>query len=510
MKLDTAFLNAEVRSWTRFRLCIFILVVFFLTNIAFGIMWLYREPVVQESLAKKKNDIYKNAVESHPPRLDILTEFKGTSEELCSKLRSGYRGITSVEYSDSGNSEEDTIVFTYLKTSFPKEIDFSKLKPKNEVFTKGNGYVEVYDRYWEQLTMNLRSFIALAGQAKIGGKRVVEPKVKSSVFGDRNGMPLGTYFYMKHFNEILAASNYATIATHDEYRAECPSDDPEHVNIHFLYSQKGESFTRAKLKLNDKEYDEISAKARKTGWTVCPKLKNFIQDYSKGKQICVNTEMYKNWTKLEKDVIRGAKCVTIGHWRGIGGNYRTHFSEQNFKIKARDIQYALKVPSSILNEANEFENSKIRGQYIAVQVRGERVVIPHDLPRLRSCLRLLSETVNALKKLNDIDKVFVASDMSSYGSGSWEDSLKKELHNENTLSDIHDFLISSIDGIEYKPTRKNLDQGVVALTEMTIISRGRYLLTIGSGSFQEWTKAKFLEHHRHDTTNWSLITMCSK
>ena len=54
-------------------------------------------------------------------------------------------------------------------------------------------YVYVYERYWEQLTMNTRVLMALASQAKFGGRFVLEPKVKDSTFGD-TGFPLRTYY----------------------------------------------------------------------------------------------------------------------------------------------------------------------------------------------------------------------------------------------------------------------------------------------------------------------------
>lgn len=494
----------------RTRIFKIILVLFGISQIAFVITWHYRSPIAQQNVLKirhVKRHKNKGPVVDTPRNLKVLTEFKGTSDQLQNTLRTGLGGQISVEYVDTDGGEN--ISFKYAKASFPKIIDFSKVNPKSQTIQKPAGYVRVYARYWEQLTMNLRAFIALVGQAKIGGRAVLEPRVKNSVF-DKDGRSLGIYFDLKHLNNILAASSYATLVNENEYNKACSLGNASHVNIHFLYPQKGIDATKEKLKLNDKEYNEISTKASKTGWTECKALSNFIKGSSKSKQYCVDPSKYTKWEKLEKDVIKGAKCLTISLWRGIGGGFRTHFSESEFKIKSRDIQYVLEPPKNILNEVMRFQNSFLTGRYIAVQVRGERVVIPHSLNRLRSCLRLLADMVSVLKTLSDITQVFIASDMSDFGSGSWKGSLKGEVYNENTLKDLHSFLVSSTDGIEYKPTADNVDHGIVALTEMSLIAKAQHLITIGKGSFQEWIKAKFLEHHQNEERHsWSLISMCS-
>ena len=474
------------------------------------ITWHYRAPVAQRDVLEvrhvKQNKNKGLAVHSLRHR-KVLTEFNGTSDQLEDTLRTGFGGKISVEYVDSNGVEN--ISFKYAKASFPKIIDFAKTNQKSQAAQKPRGYVRVYARYWEQLTMNLRAFIGLAGQAKIGGRVVLEPRVKDSVF-DKAGRSLGIYFDLKHLNNILAASSYAALVNENEYNKACSLGNASHVSIHFLYPQKGIDLTKEKLKLNDKEYNEISKKATKNGWTECKALSNFIQESSKSKQYCVDPSKYTKWEKLEKDVIKGAKCLTISLWRGIGGGYRTHFSENEFKIKSRDIQYVLKPPKSILDEVMRFQNSFLSGRYIAIQVRGERVVIPHSLNRLRSCLRLLADVVSVLKTLSDITQVFIASDMSDFGSSSWKGSLKGEVYNDNTLKDLHNFLVSSTGGIEYKPTADNVDHGVVALTEMSLIANAQHLITIGKGSFQEWIKAKFLEQHQHqERPSWSLISMCS-
>ena len=472
------------------------------------ITWHFRAPIAAREAVMR--DLKRDIVIQRRPR--VLTEYQGTSEDLSNKLKSGFGGEISIEYSEEPHDYdvENEIIFKYAKASFPRTIKFTKPNPKIQAGQKSTGYVRVYSRYWEQMTMNLRALISLAGQAKLGGRKVLEPGVKDSGFG-RDGYSLGIYFDLNHFNNMLTWSDYATLANQKEYDTECSLANATHVIIHFLYSQKGVDFTKGKLHLSDKEYGEISSRASKSGWTECPALGNFIKESSNSKQFCVEPSRVTEWETLENDVIKGAKCLTIATWRGIGSGYRTYFSERKFKIKSRDVQFALRPSGDVLREAQRFQNSVLHGKYIAVQVRGERVVIPHNLDRLRSCLRLLAEVVRMLKELSDISQVLVASDMSNFGSGSWRGSLKGEVYNENTLPDLHSFLMSSTGGVEYKPAADNVDRGVVALVEMSLIANAQHLITIGTGSFQEWIRAKFLEKHRDDSRPaWSLIKMCSK
>jgi hypothetical protein len=431
--------------------------------------------------------------------------------EHARKLKGGFGGQITIQYLDGSDERGDknsSISLNIVLPLFPKKIEFSTNNRSISMASqKAAGFVRV-SRYWEQMTMNTRALITLAGQAKFGNRKVQAPRVKSSQFGIDDGYSLGTYFNMTHFNHVLTlAGDYATLVGEEDYEAECSLAGASHVAIYFLY-EYDEKSTKRKLQLNEKQYDDISQKAGKDGWTKCPTLRKYIKENLKTKCFCVNVSKFIEWNRLENKVIKGAKCLTLSNWRGIGSSFRTRFSEKHLKFHAKDIHFALKPSGAILKEANRFRRV-LRGPYIAVHVRGEKVFSAHNFFRLQSCLRVLHELVKVLKAVSGITQVLIASDMSKFGSGSWKRSLK-EPEEHQTLRKLHSFLITSTGGIEYKPTADDVDRGVVALVEMTLLARATHLITVGKGSFQEWVKAKFLEQHREDDQpQWSLITMCS-
>ncbi|CAB3985025.1 Hypothetical predicted protein [Paramuricea clavata] len=425
--------------------------------------------------------------------------------EHARKLKSGFGGQIIMKYLDDSCERGDKsscITLNIVQPLFPKKLEFANNRSIAMASQKSVGFVRV-SRYWEQMTMNLRALITLAGQAKFGNRKVQVPRVKHSQFGIGDGYPLGTYFNMTHFNHVLTLGDYATLVGEKDYEAECSLADASHVAIYFLY-EGDEEKTKQMLQLNKKQYDNISKKAGKDGWTKCPTLRKYIKENLKTKCFCVNVSNFTEWDRLENEVIKGAKCLTLSNWRGIGRSFRTRFSKKHLKFHAKDIQFALKPSGAILKEANRFRRV-LYGPYIAVHIRAEKVFSAHGLSRLVDCVRVLAELVKVLKIASDITQVLIASDTSSFGSYAWEGQQK-----HRTLKNLHSFLVSSIGGIEYKPTADDVDRGVVALVEMTLLARATHLITVGKGSFQEWIVAKFLEQHReYDQPQWSLITMCS-
>ncbi len=387
------------------------------------------------------------------------------------------------------------------------------LEPKVELSPPlARRYVYVYERYWEQLTMNTRVLMALASQAKIGGRFVVEPKVKDSSFGD-TGYPLNTYFNVAQMNTLLSSNGYSTFVTEDEFNTECSKNDQFHAILHFLYEDdKAVPFLKSKFGITTEQYDKISRRAKRVGWTNCQFLKPY---FSPGlKVFCVDPTIITEWSVLERGILRDIKCLGIFVWRGIGFKTRTSFSENHINVSSKEIHFLLEPSLSILNEAEIFTESHLRtgSGYIAVQVRGEKVVIQHNLTRLKKCLRLLVNVIKNTKKSFGISKVFVATDMSDFGSGSWAGSSKTKDLDAHALKIIQSTLMTRIDAVVYKPSAdwRTPDRGAVSLVELSIIARAQHLLTIGTGSFQEWAVAKFLKFHKDDDPQlWSLTRLCS-
>ena len=408
------------------------------------------------------------------------------------------------------NSEEestDVLDIVYRKARHGVNV----LEPRIELSRPlVRRYVYVYERYWEQLTMNTRVLMALASQAKFGGRFVLEPKVKDSTFGD-TGYPLSTYYDVAQVNALLRENGYSTLVTEDEFNKECSDGDHFDAILHFLYKDnKAVSYLKKKFSLTTRQYEEISRRARKSGWTEC---KSLNPDFSPGvKVFCVDPAIVTEWSGLERAILRGIKCLGIFVWCGIGLS-RTSFSEKHVNISSKEIHFLLKPSLTILNEVEMFTKSHLsESRYIAVHVRGEKVVIQHDLKRLKKCLRLLVNVVENTKKSFGIANVFVATDMSSFGSGSWAGSLKTEGLDAHALKIIQSTLTERIGAIVYKPSAdwQTPDRGAVSLVELSIMAHAQHLLTIGTGAFQEWVVAKFLEFHKNDDPElWSLARLCS-
>ncbi len=99
--------------------------------------------------------------------------------------------------------------------------------------------------------------------------------------------------------------------------------------------------------------------------------------------------------------------------------------------------------------------------------------------------------------------------MGDYGSG-WLVGYRNRNHlDKNVFNDIQDHIVKKSQGVAYSPPSDELDRGVIALVDMTLISRAQYLISAGTGTFQAWVAAKFLQNHRNDKQLWSKITVCT-
>ena len=434
----------------------------------------------------------------------VFRNFTFLSFEHARTLKNGFGSQIIIELSNASKECEykNGIKLNIVKPSFPKKIDFRSMKVPTE---KVAGYIRVL-HYSEQMTMSVRALIALAGQAKIGDRNILSPRVKDSRFGP-NGFSLGKYFNMAYFNKVLALSNYAALVGEKDYEAECSLANSSHVIIHFLY-ERDHKHTKKRLHFNEKPHISVrTSPTGRVGSAKCPAPRHSLARNLNAKYICVDVGKVTEWSKLEKEVIQGARCVTITNWRGIGNTFRTHFTEKHLKVYRKDLQFLLQPSVHILREADRYRRV-FDGPYIGVHLRAEKILSTHNVSQLLCCVRVLGELIKALKAISGITQVLIASDARSFGSYEWKKL--EELHGE-VLKNLHSSLISTVDGVEYKPTAGYLDHGIVALVEMNLLTRARHLIAVGKGSFQEWIKSKFLEQHRGVyEPSWSLITMCSE
>ena len=287
----------------------FTLVIGFIT-LGFIVTWYYSTSIGGNEYSINVEDIHNK----------IVTNFTFLKLEHLKTLEKGLRKQVNVEFSSASGERtvKNDITLKTVKPKFPKEINLvGKVSSEKTV-----GYIRVWE-YWEQMTMNTVALISLAGQAKIGDRKVLAPKVENSWFGQKR-KPLETYFNMTYFNTLLTSSNYATLVDEENYNSNCSLADASHVTIHFVY-EGGR---------NEKQ-DIVGKLAGKLGWAECRVPKRYsIKEHSNAKYFCVDANKVTEWDKLEKQVIHGARCVTITNWRGIGRSFRTQFTDNHLQFNA--------------------------------------------------------------------------------------------------------------------------------------------------------------------------------
>lgn len=131
------------------------------------------------------------------------------------KLERGFFGQIKIECTESFDKRHEVkngIVLNIIRPLFPKKVKYTSfITPQNST-----RYVHLL-HFWEQMTMNLRSLVTMAGQAKLGNRKVVKPGVRHSHFFGKGGLPLETFFNVTHLNNLLAQFGYAVLVNKREY-----------------------------------------------------------------------------------------------------------------------------------------------------------------------------------------------------------------------------------------------------------------------------------------------------
>ncbi|XP_028399235.1 uncharacterized protein LOC114522692 [Dendronephthya gigantea] len=445
------------------------------------------------------NTLYEDLSESH-----ISEE---TLKESLGKLLKVHHEETTIEETTTLK-----LVLEISDVTFPRAVNTAEKSGSNSE-SSPKKYAYVIGRYWEQMTQSMRAFLALVLQASSSGRSVVATMVKDSRF-QTFGYPIDYYFDRSQIREILRTNGYPDIVDKEEFQRECPPESPNHTSVHFLYDQeKAATYTKNLFKLDDATYANVSRQARNRGWARCNFMQKLTKQTSRSEMLCVDTTVVTDWEVFERDVIKSPRCLNIVLWRGIGESFRARFKEDRLKLYSRDFFISLKPSPDILREVEKFKREVFGySKYIGVQIRGEHVAILHGLAFLKQCIHLLGYVLRLLKGFFGTERVFVATDMSQYGSKSWKDSVKRDNVTDETLPALQELVLSVTNGVTFARTadkKARLDRGLVALIEVTLVSQAESLLTIGHSSFHEWTSSKFLDFHRNESpAMWSLVKLC--
>jgi len=385
--------------------------------------------------------------------------------------------------------------------------------------------------HYEQLTKTTENLFQLAAVAKQTGRVIVEPFVRDSrmcglPYGwsgqprteSRRFYPLAIYFDVKFMNNLLIKSHYARMVKLETFKRECRSSVANTTLLHFMFNDRKKDEMKKWYKISAMVYKKIEEALKKTGWCEC----NFIDrgldfshrigDFHAGKQICIDAEKVKSLQLFKTEILKGDRCVAIIHWRGLGKD-RSHFKPE-VEENSRKLVYSLPSSEVVISRAKNIVDS-IGEEFISVHVRSERQIQWYGFERLSLCLKTLVEKVGALKQKYKITKVFLSSDFTRFGSDTLHSLTAQNVTLTNKIKQVQRFLSKSLKPTNYNPRSDDpivMDSGVVALTEKNVLIGASHLLTIGSGTFQQWIVDAFIEKKSTvDKQNyWSVTRICHK
>lgn len=380
----------------------------------------------------------------------------------------------------------------------------------------GRKYIIIF-RHYEQLGRATSNLLALCAIAKHGERNVVAPFVNNSRMA---GLPYGvghhfrkkriisfspfqTYFDVKQVNELLKSNGYSTLTSFHEMEKNC--NRRLDVVVHFLYhKRKSIEDAMSWYRISELELKNIYSSARQNdGWTNCPYIKksNIAQqlgEFKISRYICIDPEIIRTVELLENKVLRGANCVGIVQWKGVGRD-RSHFElSRTSVLRPSDLRHN----AQLIDLARSFvKTSGLGKSFISIHVRAERHIFRKRDIITQQCFKKLAARVQKLREKHNWN-VYLACDIVDHGSDTLihDVSKRKRLALYRELMKLLHFpkTLSRIKGL--------YDAGAVAIIEMHILAEGKKLVTLGGGNYQEWLVQLFTRNVRD--LRHSLYRVC--
>lgn len=470
--------------------------------------------------------------QSRPSYVEPLSRIELIKRELLNERR----GVFDDQDFVSKTSEIAHRVFEIKpqirRTNETDLYPFDVTQPSPEI--KLNSKFLFVLHHYEQLGKATENLVQLCAIANEMGRTVVQPYVRDSRmcgvpggwYGElrrksRLFRPFDVYYDVQHFNQLMTKSNYATLTKLSVFKDVCANEGTTFV--HFIYAgPDAEESLRKWYNITSEQYNKIMSAIQPQGYCECNfidrglNISNRIGKIKAGRQLCVDPEIIRDIAVLENNVLQNDRCVVVVHWRGIGRN-RTHFRPK-VTIKPWEIVTSLAHSNLIRSEVSRYKEVSFldNNPYIAVHVRSERQLHWYGADKLKRCLSVLIELVKKLKKRHKIKHVFVATDLSVYGSDTFAlPSAQTDTTLRSKLAAIQQDLLDRLKPLFFTPHGKRnsvlYDKGVVAITEMNLLFGGSHLVTLGSGTFQQWIMDVFVKNHSNDEhQTWTITRVCSR
>ena len=273
--------------------------------------------------------------------------------------------------------------------------------------------------FGDQLTRATENLLALAALARYGNRGVAVPFiVKDSMFYgtkiDQNVGTLSRYFDLNALNLKLDSYGYGLFKGWGHFHQSCNQSLDVLLNV---LTRDGRS--NARLSNFQKQL------LKKTGWTPCISDLRQTGDRFKGfninQTIYIDPEILTSVQQLDSDVLRSSGCVGFVEWRGIGIG-RCHFPLSSDKVPL-PLSVRPEVPFShkLVQAAQDYAIRHLGNNYISVHIRSEWVLRGHEsnISYLLDCFGQLSSRIQGIKQTTGLEKIFLATDFSTFGSKSY-------------------------------------------------------------------------------------------
>ena len=412
---------------------------------------------------------------------------------------------TTTEHPSTTYAQDHTTVMEQPSTSSMQE-------PQRGLFRSSNqSYVVVLD-LWEQLLAGSTSFIQLLCWAEfLHGAypvSVVEPSTGLHSNSSRWGFSFGNFS-----NDLPKLSDVFDMRSwYGQWHTSWGTLSPITLQNKFLWEIK---HFEMNVILVQFQYEQSSQKSCDFTWN-----NHIFMDTLKlypllkiSRKVCINVNPIKS-SELRDFILGDSEArntvIIVMEWRGLG----IHRVNIQRTVCTRVPKYgALRPSAQIVEEAETYANKYLGGfgKYISVIARFEKLSKPNpeisqEKRRQEVLLAINNATikVDSLKEKGHVDRVYLSYDYGKFGSRTF---LEKDFYNSSDLlvkfqQDLYDGSLSYNDYENSFMTLKWQNAGYIAMTQMTIASKGKCLLKIGTGHCIEFVASLFEAFHDSSSCSW--------